>query len=709
VNDVMMRQNQPIGISSPIHAFFPAEDAGLYGLDRPGVAWDWMRQTGQAPSSVDWVRPQVAEAWLRCIDDHGLITGVDFVPRNNPTTTCPRDFEIWRQGWSGALATNLSAMIYNIRTFLDESSATLVLSDPLGRLIYLLDAGLNICPGGVHMTRIGADWGEANLGNNGVGTASALGAPAAFNGKEHFSRAFHPYATAGCPIQGPDGSVAAVVGIITDQRGATKLMLGFLKIACRLLESNLFEHFFSQGLMLRLYNGDTAENINVQACLIEGKVFLSDDGRILGANKSALDLIGVASHTEIVGETISSFMKIDLAELPRLGGAVITQSSFGRLLRVEFQRKSQRKIDPSPLARGLAAKASEKSTAVSKSAKPTIDWTDSIHEAALQRASGLQERKIPLLITGESGVGKDFLVRRLHDLGPRKDKPLVAINCAAIPRELIESELFGYEGGSFTGARAKGKRGKFVEADKGILFLDEIGDMALDLQATLLRVLDSSEVVPIGGSRPIQVDVLVVAATNCGLQEMVQKGAFRRDLYYRLNGVQLWLPPLRERPDRLRLIAHLMRQEREVLGAVEETELSEEVWRLFFKHPWPGNIREVRNVLRSLIATTTSRVINVEDLPRDFLEELNLDPHARRDATAAEASAPSSLANDPSPTPEAAVGLADWEAQAVRSALVSSEGNVTKAARCLGISRATLYHKMARYGLRSDKRIVSRR
>lgn len=707
MNDFMTRQNQPIGINSLINAFFPAEDAGLYRLDRPGVAWDWMRQTGQAPASVDWVRPQVAEAWLRCIDDHGLITGVDFVPRNNPTTTCPRDFEIWLHGWSGALATLLSAMIYNIRTFLDESSATLVLSDPLGRLIYLLDAGLNICPGGVHMTRIGADWGEANLGNNGIGTASALGAPAAFNGKEHFSRAFHPYATAGCPIQGPDGSIAAIVGIITDQRAATKLMLGFLKIACRLLESNLFEHFFSQGLMLRVSNGDTAENIAVQACLIEGRMFLSDDERILGANQSVLDLIGVASHAEIIGETISSFMKIDLAELLRLGGGVITQSNFGRPLRVEIHRKSQRKIDPSPLARSLAA--SEKSTAMSRSAKPTIDWTDSIFEAALQRASGLQERKIPLLITGESGVGKDLLVRRLHATGPRKDKPLVAINCAAIPRELIESELFGYEGGSFTGARAKGKRGKFVEADKGILFLDEIGDMALDLQATLLRVLDSSEVVPIGGSRPIQVDVLVVAATNCGLQEMVQKGAFRRDLYYRLNGVQLWLPPLRERPDRLRLIAHLMRQEQESLGVVEEKEFSEEVWRLFLKHPWPGNIREVRNVLRSLIAVATNRVINVEDLPRDFLEELNLDPHARRDTTAAESSAPSSAANDPSPIKEAPLGLADWEAQAVRSALVSSEGNVTKAARCLGITRATLYHKMVRYGLRSDKRIICER
>ncbi len=706
----MTRLSPPTRPNTPAGAILIAEELGLYGLDRPGVAWDWMRQTGQAPSSADWVRPQVAEAWMRCIDDHGLAAGVDFVPRNNPTTTCPRDFELWRHGWSGALATNLSAMIYNFRTFLDENSATLILSDPLGRIIYLLDAGLKFCPGGVHMARIGADWAESNLGNSGIGTASALGTPAAFNGKEHFCCAFHPYATAGCPILGPDGSITAVVGMITDRRDATKLMAGFLKIACRLLESNLFEHFFSQGLMLRLHNGDAAENVGAQACLIEGKMCLSDDGRVLGANQSALDLLGVAAHAEVLGESISTLTKIDLRDILCSNGGSVASSNSGRSLRVEIHRKSQQKIESNTLVQGAGfARAAEKSTAASPSAKPPDDWKDSIHEAALHRASGLQERKIPLLITGESGVGKDYLVRRLHALGPRKDKPLVAINCAAIPRELIESELFGYEGGSFTGARAKGKHGKFVEADKGILFLDEIGDMALDLQATLLRVLDSSEVVPIGASKAIPVDVLVVAATNCGLQEMVQRGAFRRDLYYRLNGVQLWLPPLRERPDRLALIAHLMRQEQESLGVCEEKELSEEVWRLFFKHPWPGNIREVRNILRSLIAVSANRTINVEDLPRDFLEELNLDPHSRRDSGSAETWTPTSQDGRPLPMGAPPVGLADWEAQAVRSALVSSEGNVTKAARCLGITRATLYHKMARYGLRSDKRIVSKR
>ena len=225
-------------------------------------------------------------------------------------------------------------------------------------------------------------------------------------------------------------------------------------------------------------------------------------------------------------------------------------------------------------------------------------------------------------------------MRRLHASGPRKDRPLVAINCAAIPRELIESELFGYEGGSFTGARAKGKPGKFVEADKGILFLDEIGDMAADLQATLLRVLDFNEVVPIGSSKPICVDVRVVAATNRGLQEMVQKGTFRRDLYYRLNGVQLWLPPLRERPDRLRLLAHLFHIEQDLLGVTEPMSFADEAWRVFFKHPWPGNIREARNVLRSSIAVAKGPVIQIDELPVDFLQELDLDTR-RADDTGA--------------------------------------------------------------------------
>jgi len=707
VTHTMTRQDLPIGPTTPMRAIFLAEDTGLYGLDRPAAAWDWMKQTGQPPSSADWVRPQVSEAWARCIEDHNLPPGVDCAPRYNPATACPEDFELWRRGWSGALAASLSAMVYNFRSFLDESSVTLLLSDPLGRLIYVLDAGLNIRPGGVQMARIGADWRECNLGNNGIGSASLLQAPAAFSGKEHFASAFHPYATAGCPVAKPDGSVMALVGMITDRRDAVGLMAGFLKLACQLIASNLFDRFFSQGQILRLRNGDVAENGGGPACLVERKIAVSDDGLVQGANHSALDLLGVAAHPQIGGKSVSQIMGVEPTGFERPEGETLAVSKSGRPLRIESHRLTPRGSKNGEFTRTEAGPRPCENPRRAFAA-PLAEWRDSILEAALQKAANLQTQRISLLITGESGVGKDYLVRRLHALGPRKDKPLVAINCAAIPRDLIESELFGYEGGSFTGARAKGKRGKFVEADRGMLFLDEIGDMALELQATLLRVLDSSEVVPIGGSKPIPIDVRVVAATNCGLQEMVQRGAFRRDLYYRLNGVQLWLPPLRERPDRLQLIANLLRQERQALGVAEEKEPSDEVWRLFFKHPWPGNIREVRNVLRTLIAVTKGHAIEVADLPRDFLEEMNLGPKPQGEPRESGEMAFGASAPDAAPTADTPVGLADWEARAVRTALTTSEGNVAKAARSLGITRATLYHKMARYGLRSDRRIVSK-
>ncbi|QGM48092.1 AAA domain-containing protein [Methylocystis heyeri] len=665
-----------------------------------------MKQSGQPPSGADWVRPRVAEAWARCIDEHHLPPGLDLAPRNNPATASPKDFELWRRGWCGAFAATLSAMVYDFRSYLDESSVTLLLSDTAGRLIYILDAGLDVRPGGVRMVRIGADWSEAEIGNTGIGTAGLLKAPAAFNGKEHFARAFHPYATAGCPILAPDGGLKALVGIVTDRRDAASLILGFLKLACQLLEEKLFDYFFSSGQLLRLRNGDVAENSSGRAGLVEGRIAVSEDGIVKGANQSALELVGGLTREQILGRSLSSLIQVEIAALTESKGEVHVLSETGRPLRVESRRlgpETARSSYLSPRKPGSRPLTNEKATA-----PRSAEWRDSILDTALQKAVNLQVQKIPLLITGESGVGKDYLVRRLHACGSRSDRPLVAINCAAIPRELIESELFGYEGGSFTGARSKGRNGKFVDADKGIIFLDEIGDMPLDLQATLLRVLESSEVVPIGGNRPLSVDVQVVAATNCSLQQMVQKGSFRRDLYYRLNGVQLWLPPLRERPDRLQLIAQLLRQEHQSLGLTAEKKPSDEVWRLFFKHPWPGNIREVRNVLRSLIAVTRGHVIEVADLPRDFLEEMSL---VSKPLAASRFETEDALRHevaDDDPHRIEPGGLADWEARAVRTALTTSEGNVAKAARALGITRATLYHKMARYGLRSDKRIISK-
>jgi len=306
----------------------------------------------------------------------------------------------------------------------------------------------------------------------------------------------------------------------------------------------------------------------------------------------------------------------------------------------------------------------------------------------------LQQHKIPILITGESGVGKDHFVNLLKNAGPRKDQPLVAINCSSIPSELIESELFGYEAGSFTGAKSGGKPGKFLLADKGILFLDEIGDMSVDLQSTLLRVLESSSFTPVGGTKPINVDVQIIAATNVKLTVAIEQGNFRRDLYYRLNGAQIHLPSLRERSDKKQIIHHIL--QREIMGYDGEHEIKvcPTVISLFEQHPWPGNIRQLINVVRATIYTAADSFITQHDLPIDFMNELN---------ASNQLFAISNESNTIAMSGSKSMSLADWEMHGIKIALDECGGNISVAAKILGITRTTLYKKIDRFGLNKNR------
>jgi sigma-54 dependent transcriptional regulator, acetoin dehydrogenase operon transcriptional activator AcoR len=326
--------------------------------------------------------------------------------------------------------------------------------------------------------------------------------------------------------------------------------------------------------------------------------------------------------------------------------------------------------------------------------KPPAEFGDAAVSPTLEelvkKAVKLQQYKIPILITGESGVGKDHFVNLIKKAGPRNNSPLIAINCASIPHDLIESELFGYESGSFTGAKSTGKPGKFMLADTGILFLDEIGDMSFDLQSTLLRVLETSEFTPVGGNKPIQVDVQVVAATNVQLLEAVEAGRFRRDLYYRLNGAQIHLPPLRDRDDKKTIIHHILRRELNAISS-EETpiEICREVIGLFEHHPWPGNIRQLINVIRATLYTAGSPFITTQDLPIDFIAELK--QQKCLEMTRSELSD----IQDNFPV----MSLSDWELHGIKTALKDCDGNISLAAKKLGITRTTLYKKMERFHL----------
>ena len=571
----------PQAILSETCLFSTAIDHLVY---RPIQAWQWMIQTRSVPDQYDWVRPDVAESWQRCLEEYHLPLG-NYAMWDNYQITSPASLP---DKPSAKIEILIKQLDHHFHLFLKEAGVMMLLTSASGRLLYVL--GEQISPGSF-ITRVseqGASWLEAGLGNNGIGTAVELKKPVSFQGMEHFLSALHPYTTVGYPLLDDSGQLLAVIGLVSsNHQESMNSLFAFLHLICVLVNTDF------------------------------------------------------------------PLAKNPLAQ--------------------------QRVLEKIPL------KAPHKSIAI-----PITTKTESTQlDLLVQKAVKLQHYKIPILITGESGVGKDHFVNLIKKAGPRKNAPLIAINCASIPHDLIESELFGYESGSFTGAKSTGKLGKFMLADTGILFLDEIGDMSFDLQSTLLRVLETSEFTPVGGNKPIHVDVQVVAATNVQLLEAVDAGRFRRDLYYRLNGAQIHLQPLRERSDKKNIIQHILQRELASLSNETALEIHADVITLFEQHPWPGNIRQLINVIRATLYTTSNRVITRQDLPLDFITELQQEKYIEMRSTNI------SIADDNLPV----MSLLDWELHGIKMALKECNGNISLAAKKLGITRTTLYKKMERFDL----------
>ncbi|HEV7985687.1 MAG TPA: sigma-54 dependent transcriptional regulator, partial [Steroidobacteraceae bacterium] len=289
-----------------------------------------------------------------------------------------------------------------------------------------------------------------------------------------------------------------------------------------------------------------------------------------------------------------------------------------------------------------------------------------------------------VLITGESGTGKELLARAIHKASPRRNKPFVAINCSAMAENLLESELFGHEKGSFTGA-TRAHRGLFMAADGGTLMLDEIGDMPMPLQARLLTVIEEREVVPLGGSKPVAVDIRVISATHRNPAEMIARGLFRDDLYYRLNGISLTLPPLRERQDAADIVRCLLRIE---AGERTPVQIDEALVQRLARYPWPGNLRQLRNVLCTMLALRESDYLTLEDFDESWLASGGGGMRPQPEAEA-------------SPVVDQDDGnvLSSAECDALRRTLEACNWNVSAVAVRLNLSRKTVYRKMHRHGL----------
>lgn len=324
----------------------------------------------------------------------------------------------------------------------------------------------------------------------------------------------------------------------------------------------------------------------------------------------------------------------------------------------------------------------------------------------LANAIALAQKVAPtdanILLQGESGTGKDVFARYIHHLS-RPGKPFIALNCAAIPKSLIESELFGYEGGSFTGADRKGRRGKIELAQGGTLFLDEIGDMPLELQPALLRVLEEKRLMRVGGNCYLPVDFRLIAASNRNLLEEVRRGNFRLDLYYRIAIFKITLPPLRDRGSDILELAHYFIQAVSEKLEIPPPALSDDAKRRLLEHPWPGNVRELQNAILHAVSMCQGGVIRASDLPEEIGgNETLLSLPAPSGVSASAALSPDSSAL--SGSDEALLPVKEMEKRAITRALLQTDYNIREAAAILGLSKSTLYRKIQEYGLRPSPR-----
>ena len=520
----------------------------------------------------------------------------------------------------------------------------------------------------------GASWHEDHRGTNAIGTALVERCAVEVHGGEHFLERNGILTCAASPIFSATGELLGVLDISGDSRGGHPHTLGLATTAARMIENRLMVATCRAPIRLHLHRDP--EGIGSVA---EGIVAVSGDGWVVGANRAALALLGLA--TGDVGATpLERIVDARLADLlaqhrrrPHQPQALRLHG--GALVFSLVHTDSAAVVVPAPVPAPPKQSAAD--------ALAALDTGDARWRAAIDKARRVAGKPIPLLIQGESGVGKEVFARAWHASGPRSGGPFVAINCAAIPEHLIEAELFGYVGGAFTGASRQGSTGRLREAHGGTLFLDEIGDMPLALQTRLLRVLQERSVTPVGAGAAVPVDFALACATHCQLPQAVEQGRFRQDLYYRINGLTVLLPALRERGDFLALTQRLLAQLAQEGHAPPGVQIAPGLLARLAAHPWPGNLRQCASVLRTACALLDQGedTLDWQHLPDDIAQALSSAP------------APCASATPAPPVPEA-MSLRQLSRAAIDQALQSAHGNVSQAARQLGISRQTLYRKL---------------
>lgn len=649
-----------------------------------------LRPRSQAPSHADLIGSLVRRhggelpiadvvktSWSRCLNNYALDPG----ETRRPVSVDAAEVQARRERL-GVLLGIARIEMESLGKLIKHSEYSIMLTDRDGVILsYIGDTGFSATARRCGF-REGVMWGEREMGTNGMGTCLTARRPVVIHRMDHFLAQNTQLTCSAAPICDMRGELLAALDISGASFNPQSHTLALVEMAAQNVENRTLLSACKDLHVVRFHR--CAEFVSTPG---EGVLAFDDQGLVTGANRAALALLGQPGHESVCGQRVDRLLDTSLATLlclARKGGFPAEALNSRQPERCWFAsvhapadapRHTQVAVGANPSAGAPQSAAPRNSLECLYSSDPVVTHNVQVLERVL-------DRDIAVLLLGETGTGKGYCARAIHNASSRADKPFVTVNCAAIPEALIESELFGYKPGAFTGATRGGGLGRILQANGGTLFLDEIGDMPVALQSRLLNVIEDREVVPLGSSKVVSVDVRVISATQHDPQDMIAAGQFREDLYYRLNGITVRLPPLRQRTDGAELIDRLLRSEAD---AVQPVEVEPALIERLMRHTWPGNVRQLRNVLRTMLALRTSERLTLAGFNEEWLAYSATEPPAYGEPEQGAESG------------ENALGEAEREA--LRRMLESCQWNVSAAAARLHISRRTIYRKIHRHGL----------
>jgi len=632
------------------------------------IAEQWKRFQVGHPVDANTIRPMIRASWERSRQAALPGQGIELSPIDAPAL-------------ARAIAQNRE-LVESAKLLMDKlvlsihlSKSVVTLVDSTGLVLHAsaTSQDLDNVPYGVP----GRHCDEATLGTNGMGLCIVEKTPVYVIAAEHYSASLHYLSCAAAPIHNTAGQLLGALNLAINTENFHQHTQGLIEAAAQALE----EHLRLRSLV--------REQHVILELLDDGVIVLAGDGAIASINRQACDMLGL--EADAAGKNIRTC-------LPRneLINAILAERKTFYDREVTFERKGGMRscaLSCAPFGGGgviltlREARRMRKYAARVAGAKAVYTFEHIVGAStqlreAIRLARVASQSEATTLLLGESGTGKELFAQAIHNASKRRKGPFVVVNCGALPRNLVQSELFGYVAGAFSGALKEGSPGKFELADGGTLFLDEIGEMPLEAQVSLLRLLQESEVTRLGGKQAKRIDVRIIAATNKDLPSAIRDNAFRGDLYYRLNVLTIHIPPLRQRDGDVTVLTRCFLTKFTKTLDKKQLELSREAMAALETYHWPGNVRELENCIERLVNVAVADRIDIVDLPQDIVAGMVRGP----------------LGNPG----EAFMSLKRIQKALILETLRETGGNFRRTASILNISRTTLYAKLKQYGIAAD-------